>query len=104
MANGCYAIIANRTRRAVGGKKALTIDQSTLLLLPGHAPGFFLSFFRKYGTILYFFKSRGNNKVKKYNVKVGAVDSLSRKHKKKNKQNSNKKIRQFGKTNSKKGL
>ena len=29
--------------------------------------------------------------MKKYNVKVAAVDSLSRKHKKKNKQNSNKK-------------
>jgi hypothetical protein len=35
--------------------------------------------------------------MKKHNVKVGIVDSLSRKQKKKNKQNSNKKIRQSGK-------
>jgi hypothetical protein len=35
--------------------------------------------------------------MKKHNVKVGIVDSLSRKVKKKNKQNSNKKIRRAGK-------
>ena len=35
--------------------------------------------------------------MKKHNVKVGIVDTLSRKNKKKNKQNSNKKIRQDGK-------
>jgi hypothetical protein len=35
--------------------------------------------------------------MKKHNVKVGIVDSLSRKQKKKNKHNSNKKIRQSGK-------
>jgi|TARA_R110000868_G_scaffold19303_4_gene83145 hypothetical protein len=35
--------------------------------------------------------------MKKHNVKVGIVDTLSRKNKKKNKQNSNKRIRQDGK-------
>jgi hypothetical protein len=35
--------------------------------------------------------------MKKYNVKVGIVACLSRKVKKKNKQNSNKKIRKAGK-------
>lgn len=35
--------------------------------------------------------------MKKHNVKVGIVDALSRKNKKKNKQTSNKRIRQNGK-------
>ena len=35
--------------------------------------------------------------MKRHNVKVGIVDTLSRKNKKKNKQNSNKRIRQDGK-------
>ena len=35
--------------------------------------------------------------MKKHNVKVGIVDTLSRKNKKKNKQTSNKRIRQNGK-------